>query len=73
MDPQARLARIMELDRELNELLAEEALEKKDTEERILQHCRLLKGRGLVVKAIKYYREMLGGGLLEAKNAIDDL
>ena len=73
MDPQARLFRILELERELRELRAEEARESEDGEIKAIQHCKDLKSRGFIIEAVKHYRSKFGTGLFEAKDAVDAL
>ncbi len=73
MDPQARLARILELERELRELREDEARDSEDDKVRAIQMCRDLKSRGRPIEAVKHYRSMFGTGLLEAKDAVDAL
>lgn len=73
MDSNDRRARILELEAELKELRIEEALERASNSEGVLEYCSKLKKEGETIKAIKYYREMFGTGLLEAKNVVDTL
>lgn len=73
MNENERNARIRELEIELKELKAEASMETASNREQVLQYCRELKYRNFNVKAILYYRDKVGTGLIEAKNIIDSL
>lgn len=70
-----RRDRIRLLREELNELLREEALDgaRSNDIDSVSAECEVLLAQGLIVSAVKVYRNKTGLSLLEAKAVIDGM
>jgi len=73
MTPEARRARIVQLEQELAELRQQELAEKDAHQQTIIEQCRVLKRANKEMQAIKLYRDKMGVGLREAKDYVDSM